>query len=215
MLIARQKFRKLCPRKVYKYIYSSRRLLPGGIEFYFNYIMSKPSFPQPTKLLASLIFSDNEAISAVSEELSREFGKIDFFSEKFPFLYTDYYQAEMGDNLARRIISFEILINPDSLPGIKLKTNLLESKYPGDNHGRKINIDPGYLSLSHLILATTKESPHRPYLRDGIYADLTLLYENQTFRALKWTYPDYASQEIIKLMNLIRKKYLFQLRNRS
>ena len=94
--------------------------------------MGNSSSPQPTKLLASLISSDNKAIHAVSQELFRDFGEIDFFSEKIPFQYTTYYQTEMGDNLARRIISFATLVNPDSLPAIKLKTNTLESKYLGE-----------------------------------------------------------------------------------
>ena len=177
--------------------------------------MGTPSPPQPTKLLVGLLSSDTEVMATVSEELSEDFGKIDFFSENIPFWHTTYYQAEIGDNLIRRIISFETLVNPGYLPEFKLKTDTLEGKYLGGKGGRKINIDPGYLSLGHVILATTKESPHRPYLRDGIYADLTLLYENKTFCPLKWTYPDYASPEIINLMNLMRKKYLFQLRNKA
>ena len=53
---------------------------------------------------------------------------------------------------------------------------------------RRLNIDPGYIAQAHLILATGKGFSHRPYLRDGIYADLTLIFQDGTFRSLPWTY---------------------------
>jgi hypothetical protein len=75
-----------------------------------------------------------------------------------------------------------------------------------------MNIDPGYLSQAHLILATGKGYAHRPYLRDGIYADLTLIFRQGSFEALPWTYPDYAAPETICLFNGIRRKYLLQMK---
>ena len=77
---------------------------------------------------------------------------------------------------------------------------------------RRINIDPGYIALSHVILATCKGFSHRPYLRDGVYADLTLIFRAQSFQALEWTFPDYGSAEMIELLNTIRGSYLKQLR---
>jgi hypothetical protein len=77
---------------------------------------------------------------------------------------------------------------------------------------RRINIDPGYISPAHLILATGKGYTHRPYLRNGIYADLTLLFSDKTFRSLPWTYPDYAGSQMIGLLNRIREKYLLDLK---
>ena len=77
---------------------------------------------------------------------------------------------------------------------------------------RVVNIDPGYINAYHLILTTTKPCPHRPYLQKGIYADLTLIYRKQSFRALPWTYPDYQSDKMIAIMNVLRQKYLFQFR---
>ncbi|MEO0250559.1 MAG: DUF4416 family protein, partial [candidate division WOR-3 bacterium] len=67
-------------------------------------------------------------------------------------------------------------------------------------------------SLDHLVLATHKKSAHRPYLRNGTYADLTLLYCQKSFQPLEWTYPDYGSPEIIEIMNRLRACYKAQLR---
>jgi hypothetical protein len=64
-----------------------------------------------------------------------------------------------------------------------------------------------------LILATGKGYSHRPYLRDGIYADLTLIFSDGTFRPLPWTYPDYAGRQMIGLLNRVREKYLLDLKN--
>ena len=75
-----------------------------------------------------------------------------------------------------------------------------------------MNIDPGYLAKAHLVLATGKGYSHRPYLREGIYADLTLIYRNKAFQLLPWTYPDDASGDMIAMLTRIREKYILQLK---
>jgi hypothetical protein len=87
----------------------------------------------------------------------------------------------------------------------------VEERFISDRK-RRVNIDPGYISLAHLILATGKGYTHRPYLRDGIYADLTLIYIGKSFRSLPWTYPDYAEEGAIEMFNRIRAKYVAQLK---
>jgi hypothetical protein len=128
-----------------------------------------------------------------------------------PFDYTSYYCAEMGDNLIRLFLAMEKLIRPEELPDIKLATNGIEDKLALDER-RQVNIDPGYIAKGHLILATGKSYAHRPYLRDGIYADLTLIYQGKKFCSLPWTYPDYADEKQLLMLNKIRAKYLSQLK---
>ena len=77
---------------------------------------------------------------------------------------------------------------------------------------RKINIDPGYVSLERLILVTGKNYTHRIYLSKGIFADLTLIFNKGSFRPLEWTFKDYASPEIISMLNDVRERYKKQLR---
>ncbi len=117
----------------------------------------------------------------------------------------------MGRDLVRRFLDMEKLIQPEQLPDIKLTTNEMENKSAAQSQ-RKINIDPGYISKAHLILATGKSYTHRPYLRDGIYADLTLIYQGKKFCSLPWTYPDYADEKQLVMLGKIREKYLLQLR---
>jgi hypothetical protein len=174
--------------------------------------MSTPTKPSPAKLIASVISSKDNLISHACEELSKIYGKIDFISDLFPFNHTNYYHQEMGFPLWRRFISFCNLIPKNSIPDIKLKTNELERGLSNSQGRRRVNIDPGYISLENLILATGKNYTHRIYLDEGIYADLTLMFKEGGFRALKWTYPDYKSRKIIEIFNGIRERYRLQLK---
>jgi len=177
--------------------------------------VGKTKEPNPAKLFMSLIVLEQDDLSQGMEDLRLDFGEIDSISEKLPFNLTDYYTKEMGSLLFRHFITFERLISIPLLPDIKKTTNHLEEKYAFPNGNRRVNIDPGYLCLEHVVLATTKGYTHRPYLRDGIYADLTLIYRNKSFRPLDWTYPDYRQDEIIGLFNRFRKKYAEGLKGRE
>jgi len=177
--------------------------------------MGKIKEPKPAKLFMSLIIAKEEVLDQWMKDLRLAFGEIDFISERFQFNLTDYYAQEMGRNLYRHFITFEHLIPIPNLPGIKIITNCLEEKYAVPIGKRRINIDPGYLYLEHIILATTKGYSHRPYLREGIYADLTLIYRNKSFQPLEWTYPDYRQKEIISLFNQFRKKYMEDLKKEA
>jgi hypothetical protein len=174
--------------------------------------MSKPRPAEAVKLLMSTIYADDDLVKNFLEILSEYYGGIDFISTRMIFHYTDYYTGEMGSCLLRRVVVFDTLIRPESLPDIKLFTNDVEDRFAVTGK-RRVNIDPGYISQAHLILATGKGYTHRPYLRDGIYADLTLMYKGKSFHPLPWTYPDYAEKPSIDMFNRIRSKYLVQLKH--
>ncbi len=173
--------------------------------------MGIPKEPGPAKLFMSIIALQEEFFEEGMESLQGVFGKVDVLSKRFPFDQTDYYREEMGSPLFRRFITFEKLISMPALPEIKRATNDLEERYSTPDGKRRINIDPGYLCLAHVVLATTKGYTHRPYLRDGIYADLTLIFRDKSFRPLEWTYPDYRQEEILLLFNQFRERYLEDL----
>jgi hypothetical protein len=174
--------------------------------------MSRPSTAESVKLVASVFYADSGLLKGVLEELSGEYGNVDFISREMPFDYTEYYAKEMGSSLKRRFVFFEKPVRPESLPDIKNFTNCVEDGYAISGL-RRVNIDPGYVSKAHLILATGKGYTHRPYLRDGIYADVTLIYTDGSFHPLPWTYPDYAERRVMDLFKKIRAKYVEQLRN--
>ena len=162
----------------------------------------------------SLIVSEDEVLQRGLQDLRLAFGEIDFMSERFSFNFTDYYAKEIGRDLFHYFITFERLISMTYLPDIKQATNRLEESLASPDGNRRINIDPGYLSMEHILLATTKAYTHRPYLREGIYADLTLIYQNKSFQPLECTYPDYRRQEVVSLFNQLRKKVAETLKGR-
>jgi hypothetical protein len=165
-------------------------------------------------LIASLFSGDGCLIADAIEAVSEKYGRADFISAPVSFDYTDYYAKEFGGSLVRRFVAFERLIRPESLPDVKLWTNDLEQRLSMEGQ-RRVNIDPGYLAKAHLILATGKGYTHRPYLRDGIYADVTLVYRDKKFHPLPWTYPDYAGEEMIGILARIREKYILQLKGKA
>jgi len=175
--------------------------------------MSHPKLPEPVKLLVSVLAGDAGLLEAVIRELAKRHGDPDYVSEILPFAYTKYYAAEMGPALVRRFVSFDRLIRPEELPSIKLGTNALEGQL-SEGGARRVNIDPGYVAKQHFILATGKGFSHRPYIGQGIYADLTLVYRKETYQPLEWTYPDYRSEQTIGMLNGLRRRYMIQLKNR-
>jgi hypothetical protein len=139
--------------------------------------------------------------------LSRLYGTIDLESLIMPFDWTSYYEAEFGKDLKRIFLCLSELVPQDALKDIKHYTCKLEEELSSGGK-RSVNIDPGILTAERLVLATGKNFPHRIYLGGGVYADLTLVYQKGSFCPLPWTYPDYASQEIIEFWNRVRRSYL-------
>lgn len=155
------------------------------------------------KLIIGLI-ARQEFLAIARSRLEKAFGKIDFNSEILEFDSTRYYAKEMGAGLKRQFISFARLIKPEALLNIKLKTNKIENKFFSCRHKRNVNIDPGYLSVSKLVLATTKDHQHRIYLGKGIFAEVTLRYRDKTFCPWAWTYADYCTVEYVNIFNHLR-----------
>jgi len=165
----------------------------------------------PLKLIVGFIFKKDISFEQAKRILQRHFGKIDFVSQTLAFNHTDYYCDELGQGLKRKFVSFQKLILPQSLTEIKILTNKIENKLSLKGN-RQVNIDPGYLDLAKLVLASTKDFYHRICLGRGIFAEITLFYKNKTFQPWEWTYPDYKTNEYIAVFNQIRKIYASQLK---
>jgi len=163
------------------------------------------------KLVAGFIFREESIPDKAKNILRKEFGKIDYESQTLAFIHTDYYETEFGKNLKRKFISFEKLIRPQNLAKIKITTNTIEKKL-SRNGIRLINIDPGYLDMAKLILASTKDYKHRIYLDKSIYAEITLFYQSKSFVPWEWTYPDYKTADYIRIFNQIREIYAKQIK---
>ena len=177
--------------------------------------MGKIKKPLPVKLIMGMISPNVEVLDQVTQILVGKFGPVDLKSNVFNFDKTDYYEEEIGRNLKRQFLSFCELIKAREIVEIKLFTNTVEEKFSlsRDEPSRLINLDPGYLDCTKLVLASTKDSPNRIYLRDMIYAEIILYFSQGTFKFRPWTFPDYKTREYIETFNQIRKLYIGQRRN--
>jgi len=175
--------------------------------------MGKVKEPLPVKLVVGMISGEDSLFEQAEKKLTQEFGLVDFTSSPLPFNCTDYYKKKMQINLKRKFISFASLIDPAKIVEIKLFTNQLEENflYPHSKQ-RRLNLDPGYITLAKLVLATSKNFQHRIYLRKRIYAEITLRYKKgKGFTCWEWTYPDYRSKEYIEIFNHLREIYCHQV----
>ena len=163
--------------------------------------------PLPAKLVCSIFSQQKGLINRVADALCGVYGTADFKSRVIPFDRTSYYEPEFGSGLKRIFMSFTELVFQDALAEIKHATNKLEQEFSTEGK-RRANIDPGILTAERLVLATGKNYPHRIYLGRGVFADLTFVYRKDSFVPLPWTFPDYASKEVIEFWNNVRKSYL-------
>jgi len=166
---------------------------------------------RPVKLIVGMFAPREGLFEAARSSLTEAYGPVDHASPVWPFDFTAYYAQEFGESLLRQFLSFAELMDPAKLAQIKVYTNALEQQHASAGK-RQVNLDPGYIDLSKLVLATTKNHQHRIYLGQGIYAEVTLRYTRKSFRPWEWTYPDYRTDHYLQFFNQVRETLLQQLR---
>jgi len=170
-------------------------------------------------LLVVAIFSrHSEALDWAKRRLAEVFSPIGLSDEPFAFHHTAYYAGTMGQGLLKQIVAFRDLVPLDSLADKKRAAIVLEKElmslglFP---EKRPINIDPGFLTLGKFMLATTKDQAHRIYLRDEIFAEVTLRYQEGSWEPWPWTYADYREPSVREFLNRARDYYKQRLRERE
>lgn len=163
------------------------------------------------KLICGLLAVGVERLEQGQAALEERFGPADLVGEIFPFDFTSYYAKELGEGILRQYISFVRLIDPGELAEIKLETNRMEEEL-AKAEKRAVNLDPGYLDLSKMVLASTKDATYRVYLGQGIYAQSTYYFQNGSYHPWQWTYADYQTAIAIGFFNRVREKHKQQLR---
>jgi len=142
------------------------------------------------------------------EKLCEAWGPVALESEPFPFVDSTYYDASMGTGIQKSFWAFETPADAGELPAWKLQSNEWEAelaasgKFPEE---RPLNLDPGYLTLAKLVLASTKDFAHRIYLRDGIFAEITLFWRQGKWEGHQWTFPDYRRPEYHRFFTQCRE----------
>jgi hypothetical protein len=178
--------------------------------------MAQPKEFAPVKLICGVIYKEDALYEEVQRRLEAGWGRVDSESPAYSFDLTDYYEAEMGSALVRRFLSFEALVAPESLPEKKIRAIEIEESLRQEKGapGRPVNIDPGYLTASALIIATAKDFAHRVPLGKGIYAHLEFLFTKTGVKALEWTYPDLRREPAQAYFRSVREIYLRGIRGR-
>ncbi len=174
--------------------------------------------PKPVKLIVGILAADERCLTAAREGLSATLGAIDLTSDIWPFDQTDYYTSQIGPHILRQFVSLEQLIDPGDLAAIKHRTNALEQQLATAlalSFPRPVNLDPGLIEPSKLVLATTKNYSHRIYIGDKMYAEVTLIFDKGNWRPLPYTYPDYHRPEYFDFFTRVRSRLMQQLRLRA
>jgi Domain of unknown function (DUF4416) len=171
--------------------------------------------PAQVKLFCALLVAPTLPIDEIETVLAQTYGAIMLRSTPMPFTQTTYYEREMGANLIRLYMAFDPLVSIATLATVKHTTNRLEARWSTPQGQRRVNIDPGYLDLGKVVLASTKDHSHRLYIGDGIFAEVTLRYQRHAFQSWEWTYPDYRVPATLTFFHQLRGLYKRQLRARS
>jgi hypothetical protein len=169
--------------------------------------MSRP-WVSTKSLLAVACFSRHPAALAWGQDrLQAAYGDLALVSCDFSFHHTSYYEKTMGLGLVKRFLVFESFFSPDCLPDVKnftisVENELVESK--SHDELRPLNLDPGLVQLGKFLLATSKDQSHRIYLRDNIFAEVTLRYQRTGFEPWPWTYADYQEPAVRSFLDAAR-----------
>lgn len=161
-------------------------------------------FPK-NRLVMGILLARRALLEGLLRELEALYGPICEVSPIRAFEESDYYDTEMGNKPLRLYVAFTHLVDPSRLAAIKGETNALELRFLNAEGGREVNLDPGLLSLTSLVLATAKGRTHRIALADGIWADLTLIWSKGRFVPLDWTYADYRDEGVRSLFGAWRE----------
>ena len=170
--------------------------------------MGEPSSPAPALLLLAAFSRYDAALAWARDRAAAQFGPVALESPAFDFTQTDYYQPTMGTGLRKQFWLFASPLDQADLPGLKLTTNAWEKEYAaqaGLPEERPLNLDPGYLTLAKLVLASTKDNAHRVYLAQGIYAEITLYYSERRWQARPWTFADYRRDDYQQFFSQARE----------
>nr|WP_146598662.1 DUF4416 family protein [Novipirellula aureliae] len=161
--------------------------------------MAEIQLVEPVIRICAVISRYEEVRSWGIQTLSEAWGNVFLTTEPMPFHAGGYYQSEMGEELVKTLVAFESPCDPTPLADWKLATNGWEEACAAAfdyAQKRPLNLDCGYVTQAKLVLATTKDRDHRIYLRNGIFAEVTLNYVHKEWVSHRWTYPDYRTDTV-------------------
>lgn len=177
--------------------------------------MAKTRLVEPVIRFVAIITREDPVLRWAQQRLESQWGGMLEVSPPLPFEAGGYYSDEMGTGLRKILIALQPIADPAGLADWKTTTNAWEreaaAEFPGDAV-RPLNLDPGYITQAKLVLATVKDRDHRLYLRDGIFAEVTLNYAGGRWVHHRWTYPDYRTADVTEFATRCRTRLREHLR---
>ncbi|MEW6051722.1 MAG: DUF4416 family protein [Candidatus Zixiibacteriota bacterium] len=164
--------------------------------------MARVQRPEPGRLVISVTHSSLDALSDALTMLEKRFGRVQFETSDIPHSNGKLYAEEMGSRLQRRFFSFEKPVPREDLVDIKAACHRIESQlgdHVDDFTFRTVNVDPCILTACSLVMGCHREYGHRIYIRDGVFAELVLVYSRGQYVRLPWTDPDFCHDDAIDL----------------
>ena len=154
----------------------------------------------------AIMFNNGEHLTSCLDVLKDQLGEIFPGGPVYRVTdFTDYYVNEFGAQLQKQFYIFKTAVDLEDFHKIKIRTNELELYNSTAGTRRFLNIDPGYLEPSKLVLFSTKNFSHRTYCGNGIFAEVTMPFAHNDFVRLPWTYNDYYWDDNRRYLLNIRK----------
>lgn len=176
-------------------------------------------YPPEAKAILFLLTNQIELAQKVIAHFEPILGPLEIQSDWRPFNQSDYYEKELGKNLKRCLVSFKNIFEPHRLAELKQRTTKLEypSPYPlpqgereRERGRRTINVDPGYVDLFKVVLASGKAGGQKVALSKEVHAYTLLRYEKGKWIPFEWTYPDFKEstyhKELLEIRKILKKE---------
>ena len=162
--------------------------------------------PASVQPIAGVLAASLELLAEARAALAAEVAPSALASEPAVWTQSTYYAGEMGDSIWRQYLALDACIAAHELADLKRLTNRLEDRWRRVQ-GRAVNLDPGYLDLVRVVLASTKDAAHRVAIGDGLYAEATLHFAHGSFHPWSYTYPDYAGTDARAFFTAVRARF--------
>jgi len=163
-----------------------------------------PRDPLVKKIVALLVpRGDRKMFETAGRLLADVWGEPERVSPLIPFTWTNYYE-DIASELDRCFFSYPGLFCMSELLDWKILTCRLEKE---TGPSRRVNLDPGTIDGARLLLASTKGQAHRIYLREGIFAEVTLCRRKGRWESFFYTFPDFKSGAYFDWLEAVREDW--------